>query len=234
MHAVGVDGKCRHEGQITHARTLAAARAAPGATGHNVGMPRITAATVAENREQRRDALMAAAAELMQRQGGFTVAEVAREVGLSRSAVYEYYSSAAELIADVMIDEMAAWSDSLAPVAGTSPRQRLHAWIDGVLAYVIDGRHALLRAAGSVELPPTRRAEVQALHQALIAPLVEALAMADLPDPVQQARYVWGVVDVAISRLESGEVDAASETAAVIRFVDGALGSALERAGRPE
>ncbi len=205
-----------------------------GPAGHNVRVPRIAAATVAENREQRRDALMAAAADLMQRQGGFTVAEVAREVGLSRSAVYEYYSSAAELIADVMIDEMAAWSDSLTPVPGTGPRERLHAWIEGVLAYVVDGRHALLRAAGTVELPATRRAEVQVLHQSLIAPLVEALAMAELPDPMQQARYVWGVVDVAISRLESGDADPAAEAAAVIAFVDGALGRAfVDRPANP-
>ena len=111
-------------------------------------MPKIAAATVAENREQRRDALLLAAATLMQRGGGFTVAEVAREVGLSRSAVYEYYSSAAELIADVLIDELAAWSDSLATATGSTPRERVHAWIHGVLDYVVDGRHALLRSAG--------------------------------------------------------------------------------------
>jgi AcrR family transcriptional regulator len=192
---------------------------------HNRRMPKIAAATVAENREQRRDALLLAAATLMQRGGGFTVAEVAREVGLSRSAVYEYYSSAAELIADVLIDELAAWSDSLATATGSTPRERVHAWIHGVLDYVVDGRHALLRSAGSIELPASRRAEVGALHQSLIAPLVDALASADCPDAVRQARFVWGVVDVSISRIEAGEVDADDETAAVIAFVDGALGA---------
>ena len=190
-------------------------------------MPKIAAATVAENREQRRDALLAAAATLMQRRGGFTVAEVAREVGLSRSAVYEYYSSASELIADVLIDELAAWSDCLAMSTGATAGDRVHAWIQGVLDYVVDGRHALLRAAGSVELPPSRRAEVQALHGSLIAPLVEALASAGAADPVREARYVWGVVDVSISRIESGEATAVDETAALIAFVDGALASTL-------
>ncbi len=146
-------------------------------------MPKIAAATVAENRELRRDALLAAAATLMQRGGSFTVAEVAKEVGLSRSAVYEYYRSAAELIADVLVDEMSAWSDVLAESArpGMTPRQRIHAWIHGVLDYVADGRHALLRAAGTVELPPTRRAEVQSLHQDLIAPLLSRADRRGLP-----------------------------------------------------
>lgn len=190
-------------------------------------MPKIAAATVAENREQRRDALLLAAASLMQRSGGFTVAEVAREVGLSRSAVYEYYSSAAELIADVLIDELAAWSDALATTTSGTPRERVHAWIQGVLDYVIDGRHALLRSAGSVELPASRRAEVQKLHQSLIAPLVDALAAAGCRDAVRQARFVWGVVDVSIGRIESGEARADDETVAVIAFIDGALRPAL-------
>ena len=192
-------------------------------------MPKIAAATVAENREQRKDALLKAAATLIQRDGTFTVAEVAKEVGLSRTAVYEYYSSASELIADVLIDELAAWSQSLAdqtdPAAST--RDRVHAWITGVLRYVIDGRHALLRSAGAIELPESRRGEVHALHESVIAPLVDTLIATPSTDPVRDARFVWGVVDVAIHRIESGECVPTEEIQAVIRFVDGALASTL-------
>ena len=192
-------------------------------------MPKIAAATVAENREQRKESLLLAAATLIERGGGFTVAEVAKEVGLSRTAVYEYYSSAAELIADVLIDELAAWSKSLAdqidPLA--RPRDRAHAWITGVLTYVVDGRHALLRSAASIELPESRRDDVQALHQAVIAPLVDTLVAAGSSDPVRDARFVWGVVDVAIHRIEGGECDPDQEIAAVIAFVDGALATTL-------
>ena len=194
-------------------------------------MPKIAAATVAENRELRREALLSAAATLMQRSGTFTVAEVAREVGLSRSAVYEYYRSAAELIADVLVDELALWSTALAQAAAAdaSPRDRIHAWIDGVLAYVVDGRHALLRAAGSIDLPDARRAQVQALHHDLIAPLLEALVAAGSSSPAREARYVWGVVEVAISRIENGEVSAAEEASALTAFVDAALAATLDR-----
>lgn len=188
-------------------------------------MPRIAAATVVENREFRRDALLRAAATLIQRRGGFTVAEVAREVGLSRSAVYEYYDSAADLIADVLVDELAEWSDTLerSTPAEAEPRERIHAWIHGILTYVVDGRHALLRGAAKVDLPPARRAEVQDLHQALIAPLVIALRDLGTDDPVRLARFVWGVVDVAITRIESG-ADGNEDIVAVTDFVDGALG----------
>jgi AcrR family transcriptional regulator len=197
--------------------------------GHNGLVPKIAAATVAENREQRKDALLRAAATLIQRGGSFTVAEVAKEVGLSRTAVYEYYSSAAELIADVLIDELTAWSQSLAAQTdpAASPVDRTHAWITGVLTYVVDGRHALLRSAGSIELPESRREGVQALHLAVISPLVDTLAAAGSMDSVRDARFVWGVVDVAIHRIEAGECEPQQEIRAVIAFVDGALGNML-------
>lgn len=198
---------------------------------HNGTVPKIAAATVAENREQRKEALLRAAATLIERDGTFTVAEVAKEVGLSRTAVYEYYSSASELITDVLIDELSAWSQTLARETDpeASPRERVHAWIAGVLTYVVDGRHALLRSAGSIELPESRRGEVHALHQTLIAPLVDTLVSAHASDPVRTARFVWGVVDVSINRIESHECDPQEEIRAVIEFVDGALASALDR-----
>lgn len=193
-------------------------------------MPKIAAATVAENREQRREALLQAAATLIQRRsGGFTVAEVASEVGLSRSAVYEYYSSASELIADVLIDEFAAWSASLtaSAVPGATTEQRVHAWVHAVLEYVVDGRHALLRAAGTTEIPPAKRARLHDLHQELIAPLVEALTTTGCADPRRQARFVWGVLEAAINRIENGECLPDDEIRAAITFIDGALGIRL-------
>ena len=188
-------------------------------------MPKISAPTVAEHREQRRAALLDAAATLMLRGGAFTVAEVATEVGLSRSAVYEYYSSAADLIADVLVDELADWSDALeqATAGETDPSRRIDAWIGAVLAYVADGRHALVRAAGSVDLPPTRRAEVQAQHRDLIRPLHAAITELGADDAASVASLVWGVVDSAITRIEAGTATAEDQTPAVLEFVQGGL-----------
>lgn len=202
---------------------------ARGTGRQNGQMPKIAAATIAENREQRRDALLHAAATLLQRSGSFTMAQVAREVGLSRTAVYKYYSSAHELVADVLIEEMSAWSDSLAQRADASatPEQQVHGWISGVLDYVIAGRHALLRSAGDIELPENRRDQLQTMHQAVMAPLVDALAQAGANDPVREARFVWGVVEAAITRIEAGDCDPAVETSAVIAFVDGALDATI-------
>lgn len=180
---------------------------------------------MALNREQRRAALLEAAATLILREGTFTVAEVASEVGLSRSAVYEYYSSAADLIADVMVDELADWSADLqaAVDAQDDPASRIRAWVTAVLEYVRDGRHALVRAAGTVELPPTRRAQVQAQHRDLITPLSDAVTDLGLEDPSGVSMLIWGAVDAAITRIESGMTTAERETDLVLDFIHGGV-----------
>lgn len=188
-------------------------------------MPKITAATVVENREQRRAALLEAAAALILREGTFTVAEVATEVGLSRSAVYEYYGSAADLIADVLVDELSAWNDELlsATEGLTDPQERIRAWVRAVLDYVADGRHALVRAAGTVELPDSRRAAVQGHHRDLIQPLAAAIADLGIDDPMSASSFVWGAVDASITRIESGLGSPDRETDLVLEFIRGGL-----------
>ena len=152
----------------------------------------------------RRDALVEAAAAVMRERGNVSMAAVAAQVGLSRSAVYEYYRSAADLIADVLVDELAAWRDHLEDAVNQeqSPAAQVHAWIDAVLSYVMNGRHALVRAAGRTPLPAVRRAQVQAMHRDLLTPLVAAFG--DAPDAHRQATLVWGVVESAITAIENG------------------------------
>ncbi len=188
---------------------------------HNRDMPKIDAPTIAEHREARRDALLVAAANLMQQGKTFTVAQVAQEVGLSRSAVYEYYNSAADLIADVLVDEMAMWVDEITPAVNSvsDPNERIEAWVRGVLDYVAEGRHALLKAAGAVDLPEARRAQVQSMHRELIAPLYEALSEIEVTDVRQMSSFIWGVLDAAINRVESHGFDYRSEGDSVIAFI---------------
>jgi AcrR family transcriptional regulator len=191
-------------------------------------MPRINAPTIAEHREARRDALLVAAANLMQQGKTFTVAQVAQEVGLSRSAVYEYYNSAADLIADVLVDEMAMWVDEITPAVDSvsDPHGRIEAWVRGVLDYVAEGRHALLKAAGSVDLPEARRAQVQSMHRELVAPLSEALSDIGVTDVRQMSAFVWGVLDSAINRVESQGCDAHTEGNSVITFIKAGISAA--------
>ncbi len=184
-------------------------------------MPKISAPSIAEHREARRDALLAAAAQFMLSGTPFTVAQVASEVGLSRSAVYEYYASAADLIGDVLVDEMALWIDEISPMveAESEPLARIETWVRGILGYVKDGRHVLVKSAGSVELPEARRLQLTSMRRELVAPLVQALTELQVPDVRQYSAFSWGVLDSAITRVESQGFDADSEVNAVMAFI---------------
>ena len=194
--------------------------------GHNEDVPKISAPSIAEHREARRDALLVAATQLMLSGTPFTVAQVASEVGLSRSAVYEYYASAADLIADVLVDEMALWVDEISPMveAESEPLARIETWVRGVLGYVKDGRHVLVKSAGSVELPEARRVQVTSMHRELVAPLVQALTELEVPDICQYSAFCWGVLDSAIMRVESQGCDAVAEGDAVMVFITSGVG----------
>ncbi len=59
-------------------------------------------------RSETRHTLVEAAASVMRESGTVTMGVVAERTGLSRSAVCESYRSAADLIADVVVDELSA------------------------------------------------------------------------------------------------------------------------------
>jgi len=182
-------------------------------------VPKIAAQTVAENRELRRNALIDAATRLIETRGSakFSVADIAAQVGLSRSAVYEYYRSSADLVADVLVDELLTWTDLIVSAVTAAPdaQSKMATWIRTNLEYAAGGRHALVRAAGTVELPPTRRAQIGVLHQNLVAPLRDAVQASGQDQAV--VSYIWGVTQAAIDRIEAG-ADPVTEAASAIAF----------------
>ena len=186
---------------------------------HNGAVPKIAAPTVAENRELRRSALITAAIALMTEQNTarISMADIATTVGLSRSAVYEYYSSSADLIADVLIEELTHWGKELHVAVDecVTPKEAIAAWIRTSVSYAANGRHALVRAAGQIELPSQRKTAVTELHLRLVAPLEGAITSGG--GQLSAVAYIWGVTQAAIDRIEAGS-DPQTETAAAIAF----------------
>jgi AcrR family transcriptional regulator len=78
--------------------------------------PKIQAATVVEQRQMRQRQLIDAALSIALESGAanITVAAVAKRAGLARSSMYEYFSSSADLIADLVIEELALYQKRLA------------------------------------------------------------------------------------------------------------------------
>jgi AcrR family transcriptional regulator len=171
-------------------------------------MPKIVANSVSENRDFRQNAILQAAAELAQESGieSVTIGAVATRAGLARSSVYAYFSSSADLIADVLVDELIDFQLYLEARMAQTPigSQYVRLWISTSLEYILDGRHSLARSAASVELPATRQAQIKSLHRQMMMPLAQSLTEVGVSNPVRVGRQISALLDVCVNQIEQG------------------------------
>jgi AcrR family transcriptional regulator len=184
-------------------------------------MPHIETPTLAQHRDWRRAQLIEAAAAIAIESGGgaVTVAAVAQRAGLSRTSVYEYFSSSSDLVADLVIDELHTFASVLQSAVGEcdEPYSCIELWIVGALQYIADGRHLLAKALNATTLPQDRSHAIGVAHRALLAPLNKALTQIGVKDISQALSYIQATTDVATKRIESG-FDAQAEIQSATRF----------------
>ena len=191
-------------------------------------MPRIETETLAQHRDWRRNQLIEAAASIALESGGaaVTVAAVAQRAGLSRTSVYEYFGSSADLIADLVLEELNNFAQYLKDaVADTEqPIESIAAWIQSALTYIADGRHLLAKALNATSLPQERSVAIGSAHRALLAPLVTGLSAMGVKDTQRALLFIQAITDASSKRIESGH-DAASEIKSATAFCISGLAS---------
>lgn len=184
-------------------------------------MPKINTEKLAQHREWRRQQLIDAAAAIALESGGeaVTVASVAERAGLSRTSVYEYFASSAELTADLVIDELNGFVSALTEAIKNpeNPELAIEQWITAALRYIADGRHLLAKALSATDTPKDRAAEIGASHRALLAPLRNSLEKMQISDITQAMALIQSATDVATKRIEGG-ADADLEIATTTAF----------------
>jgi AcrR family transcriptional regulator len=172
-------------------------------------MPKIVTETLAQHRDWRRGQLIEAAAAIALESGGaaVTVAAVAARAGLSRTSVYEYFASSADLAADLVIEELKFFADELAKISaeGTTSIESIDLWIAGSLQYIADGRHLLAKALNAIDLPRNRSAAIGAAHGALLAPLRTRLEELGVRDVNFALSLIQSTTDGASRRIERGD-----------------------------
>ncbi len=172
-------------------------------------MPKIETETLSQHRDWRRSQLIDAAAAIALESGGgaVTVAAVAARAGLSRTSVYEYFASSADLAADLVIEELTAFAQELQEIsaAGQSPAEAIDLWIEGSLQYIADGRHLLAKALNAIDLPRNRSAAIGMAHKALLAPLRSKLEELGISDVNFALTLIQSTTDGASRRIESGD-----------------------------
>lgn len=184
-------------------------------------MPRISTQTLAGHRDWRRGQLIEAAASIALESGGeaVTVAAVAARAGLSRTSVYEYFASSADLAADLVIEELGSFAEELAELsaAGQSPLESIDLWIEGSLQYIADGRHLLAKAFNAIDIPRHRSAAIGIAHGALLAPLRKQLTALGISDVDFALTLLQNATDGASRRIDSGD-DAETVIKSVRKF----------------
>ena len=170
--------------------------------------PKIQAATIVEQRAMRQRQLIDAALAIALESGAanITVAAVAQRAGLARSSIYEYFSSSADLIADLVIEELALYQKRLShAVIGTQdPYQHIELWIAEALQYVVDGRHMLIKSLNAATIPEFRRDEISQGHRNLMTTISAPLQEIGLTDIRGAMSYLQNTIEAASVRIESG------------------------------
>jgi AcrR family transcriptional regulator len=191
-------------------------------------MPRIETETLAQHRDWRRNQLIEAAAGIALESGGsaVTVAAVAQRAGLSRTSVYEYFGSSADLIADLVLEELNNFAHYLRDaVADTEePIESIAAWIESALTYIADGRHLLAKALNATSLPQERTAAIGSAHRALLAPLITGLTAMGVKDTQRALLFIQAITDASTKRIEGGH-DADAEIKSATAFCIAGLAS---------
>ena len=184
-------------------------------------MPKIQTEKLAQHRDWRRQQLIDAAAAIALESGGasVTVAAVAERAGLSRTSVYEYFASSADLTADLVIEELNNFVNTLTSAISNpeDSETSIKEWIEAALKYIADGRHLLAKALSATATPKDRVAEIATAHRALLAPLQRSISAMGIADSTQALALIQSVTDVASKRIEGG-VDADREIASTTAF----------------
>lgn len=171
------------------------------------GMPRIDAPTVAEHNAMRRRQVVDAAALVLSEVGAaaFTPAAVAKQAGLARSSMYQYYPSTDALLGAAVAEMLERSRDRMiaAVAAADTPAERVTAYVREAIDDATSG-HATIPDLSGMHMPEVCREGVRALHDELLAPLREALEDAEVDNPQMASVLVRGLVNAAVSAAKHG------------------------------
>ena len=199
--------------------------------------PKISAPTIQQQRLLRQDQIIQTALSMALETGAesITMSAVAKAAGISRSSIYEYFSSSADLISDLVIEELQCYRERLltATEGSDDPLDQISLWIEAALGYVIDGRHILVKSLNSITPPDYRKDEIRSGHRALLETISAPLRALGIPMDSPALSLLQSAIDVATRRIETGS-DVQSEltdaqTYAVAGI--GALSESFKRAG---
>lgn len=170
-------------------------------------MPKIQAGSVQEHRELQHTKLLAAAREILITEGprAVTPGAVAKQAGISRPAVYQYFDNGVALIEHVVLDD---FEDSIEAIdaavdSATDAHTRSHAYVENVINQAASGMHRTASALAGFPMPETFNKEIATLHLKQIEPFVRALRELGVNSHIEFA-LLGGLVETGVRLAEAG------------------------------
>lgn len=208
-------------------------------------MPRISAASNAAQRENTQNAILKSFGELLYTRGltGLTMTHVAKNAGIGRTAVYNYFADMGELLVAYALDETERFINDLRTelTSVTNPVDQLAVY---VRLQILDmsNRHLppgpAMRSVLSPEAFQKLGHHVGELQAVLAQILQAAIEQGYIPenDITELAQLVHGSLSSAADRGKKGG-DSAEETEAhisqTIRFIQRGVGAQFDAEGAP-
>jgi AcrR family transcriptional regulator len=175
--------------------------------------------------DNRQEAILGAAIALVKDGGpeSVSMAELAAKTGLSRPAIYQYFSSREHVLGEVVINEMADLSNEIDRLVGTvdDPMEQVRVWIHYSLAHLASEEHVAIRKISMDTLPEDLRGELRAMHGYVMLSLINPLTELGVDDPSALCGMIFGSISAAAKRVEEGASITAEAKALEVFVVSG-------------
>lgn len=176
-------------------------------------MPRITGPNIAEHVAAQKANVVAAARLLFSQRGvgSVSLADIAAEVGLGRTALYRYFPTKAHILMawfDQEMDGLIDAADAALQNAST-PQEALGRWLEVQLDFLTDTEHRSLSDATATAgtLPADVAAHFGERHRELYSALDELLAEVTVDSAVRKHRVmlIAGLIRSSAESLDRGQ-----------------------------
>ena len=135
-----------------------------------------------------------------------SVGKIAEATGLSRPAIYQYFSSKEDIFAELIINDLADLSNELDRLLGSIDdcMEQVRVWLHYSLAHLSGTDHKLVRKISVSNLPEEKRGMVGSMHGYIMMSLMSPLTNLGVEDPSSMGQHIFSAVSATADRIDEG------------------------------
>jgi AcrR family transcriptional regulator len=150
--------------------------------------------------------------------------QIANRCSMTRSAIYQYFSSVEDIFAELVINDMADLVNEieLRMTEAKDPISQVNAWLHYSLKHLSNGEHAQIRKLSELNMPSEKRNLLRILHGQFMMSLLTPVTQINPENSESTCAYIASAVNSAANRIDAG-ADFTKEAHAVAQFVTAAI-----------